>query len=67
MEEEDKFKAIKVAAEAYNKLFEAKKLAVMRARQEKNTELTQALMAMGIGAFAGWLIFRAIKNLENNR
>jgi len=67
MGEAERFKAIKVSAEAYNQLFEAKKLAVARAKQEKNTELAQALVAMGIGAFAGWLIFRAIKNLENSR
>jgi len=65
MEEGERFKAIKVSAEAYNQLWGAKKVAVEKARQKANTELAQALMAMGIGAFAGWLIFKAIKDLES--
>ena len=57
-------KSIKISKEAYEELTSAKETAVTYARDSGNNELAQAFVAMGIGAFAGWLIFKAIKELE---
>lgn len=59
-------KAIKISKEAYDKLIITKKLAVQQAKKQGDSELWQALVAMGIGAFAGWLIFKGIKELEKS-
>ncbi|MEW6069015.1 MAG: hypothetical protein AB1485_00190 [Candidatus Thermoplasmatota archaeon] len=56
--------SIKISREAYKELEVAKELAIKQAQESGATELAQALVAMGLGAFAGWLIFRAIKSLE---
>ncbi len=57
-------KSIKITKEAYDELTSAKETAVAYAKKSDNNELAQAIVAMGIGAFAGWLIFKAIKELE---
>lgn len=57
-------KAIQITEEAYTELVRGKQLAIQRAKKEENKELAGALMAMGIGAFAGWLIYEALRELS---
>lgn len=59
-------KALKVSEEAYGELSDAKSKAVDMAEREGNRDLKEALVSMGLGAFAGWLIFRAIKDIEES-
>lgn len=56
-------KAIQITEEAYSELMRGKELVLRQAKKAKNEELVGALTAMGIGAFAGWLIYKALKEL----
>lgn len=52
-------KAVKISDEAYKKLIK------MRSKMMKRSLRNQTFFsAMGIGAFAGWLILTKIKELE---
>ena len=57
-------KAIQITEEAYTELVRGKELAIQQAKKAKNEELIGALTAMGIGAFAGWLIYKALRELS---
>ena len=57
-------KAIQITEEAYNDLVRGRDLAIQEAKKTENKELAGALMAMGIGAFAGWLIYKALRELS---
>jgi len=57
-------KAIQITEEAYNELVRGRDVAMQQAKKTGNHELTGALMAMGIGAFAGWLIYKGLSELE---
>lgn len=59
-------KAIQITDEVYAELVGAKELAVQEAKRMGRDDLVQALVAMGIGAFSGWLIFNAIKELSRS-
>ena len=59
-------KAIQITEEAYNELVQGKELAIQQAKRTENRELTSALMAMGIGAFAGWLIYQALREISES-
>jgi len=59
-------KAIQITEEAYNELVRGKELAIQQAKRTENKELTSALMAMGIGAFAGWLIYRSLREISES-
>jgi len=56
-------KAIQITDEAYNELVAGRKLAIQKAEKEGDKECVGALKAMGIGGFAGWLIFKGLKEL----
>lgn len=57
-------KAVKIARGAYDALPKAKKMAAEKAKHEGNTELAQAIDAMGIGAFASYLISTELERLR---
>ena len=59
-------KAIQITEEAYNELAQGRNVAVQQAKKTGNHELAGALMAMGIGAFAGWLIYKGLRELEKD-
>ncbi len=59
-------KAIQITEEAYNELAQGKELALQQAKRTGNNELASALMAMGIGAFAGWLIYRSLREISES-
>lgn len=56
-------KAIQITDEAYNNLVKGRKLAIQKAERGGDKERVGALKAMGIGGFAGWLIFKGLKEL----
>jgi hypothetical protein len=60
-------KAIQITEEAYNELVQGKELALRQAKKAGNKELSSALMAMGIGAFAGWLIYRSLREISESQ
>lgn len=59
-------KAIQITDAVYQDLVQGKELAVRVAEREGNSELRNALEAMGIGAFAGWLMYRTLDKLKDN-
>lgn len=59
-------KAIQITSDVYDDLVHGKEIAVEVAKKQANNELAKALMAMGIGAFAGWLIYKALADLEQD-
>lgn len=59
-------KAIQITEEAYAELVRGKKVALQQVREAGDHELAGALMAMGIGAFAGWLIYKGLRELEKD-
>ena len=54
-------KSVKIPVQVYRELLNVKEIAVKQAKASNDNKLAQALVVMGIGAFAGWLIFRAIQ------
>lgn len=59
-------KAIQITEEAYAELVRGKEVALQQVRRAGDHELAGALMAMGIGAFAGWLIYKGLRELEKD-
>ena len=59
-------RAIQISERAYDELAQAKEEAIKLAEKE-NKELAEALAAMGIGAFAGWLILRGINQIAREQ
>lgn len=57
-------KAIQITEEAYNNLVRGKERAIQKAEREGDKERVGTLKAMGIGAFAGWLIFKELNKLK---
>lgn len=57
-------KAVKIVGKAYNALPKARQMAVEKAKREGNPELAQAIDAMGIGAFASYLISTELERLR---
>lgn len=56
-------KSIRISKEVYEELVSAKGAAVKYAKDSGNDELAQSFASMGVGAFAGWLIFKAVKDM----
>lgn len=57
-------KALQITDEAYNDLVKGKERAIQKARGQNDLEKVEVFKAMGIGAFAGYLILTEIKKLE---
>lgn len=56
-------KCVKISDEAYKKLIKMREKLLRKDLGNRNFYL--AIKAMGIGAFAGWLILTKIKELKN--
>ena len=57
-------KALKVTKEAYDALVELKRLLTDKYSKEGDLENSHLIKSMGLGSFAGWIIFKQAKKLE---
>jgi hypothetical protein len=58
------YRPIMIPRDAFNSLGEAKQKAIELARQKDDKDLVKALTAMGIGAFAGWIIYKFLEEVK---
>lgn len=57
-------KAIQITDEAYRELVEGRQVAIDKAKERENLDAAKMFEAMGVGSFAGYLIYKGLAKLR---
>ncbi|MFQ6128121.1 MAG: hypothetical protein ACE5QW_04385 [Thermoplasmata archaeon] len=57
------YKSIRITEDAYNQLVALKEQYAAQAKKKSDLETLGMLAAMGLGAFAGWVIFKMASDI----
>ncbi|MBA7506087.1 hypothetical protein ES706_04767 [subsurface metagenome] len=59
-------KAIQITDEAYGELVKGRQVAIDKAKERGDLDTAEMLVAMGIGSFAGYLIYKELAKVEKD-